>query len=365
MSDSEKTQQYSTWGDKLLQHTDVLYKIQKEKQYTPITIQLALCEVCDSDCPFCSVAGRPMKSAMSFDEVCNVLEKFKKLGAKSIEITGGGNPLLYRDKKASKNINDVIAKAHELGFNIGIITNTEKIERHLNSSVYDMINWIRISLIKLDEGKNPEDYDFGTFPRERMGLSYIIYETGGVTDALSRTGKAYKDTDAETIKRIAKVIELNPEMKFVRIAGNCLYKGNNTKIREKYADVIKEIDKLGKFFIKEINDDDGPFNDGCYIGAIRPYIAPHPNGGDYQVYICTSHVLNHRVYDLDYSLGSINDIEEIWKNMSDNYEKRGYPYQIKNNDGKNWCDNCKFCYYKFNNKLLHTVAQEMPDKDFP
>ena len=56
----ELTQKYSTWGDKLLQHTDVLYSIQHNKKFQPITIQLSPTEVCSSGCPFCSVAERPL-----------------------------------------------------------------------------------------------------------------------------------------------------------------------------------------------------------------------------------------------------------------------------------------------------------------
>jgi hypothetical protein len=367
MSDNlEKTQKYSTWGDKLLQHTDVLSAIQIHKEFKPITIQLAPCEICDSDCPFCSVAARPLKSYMPFHKIQKMLIDFKKLGAKSVEITGGGNPLLYRDKETKQNINDIVRLCRDLDLKVGIITNTENLERHLDPSVFDMIEWIRISLIKLDEGKNPEDYKFGSFPIERLGFSYIIYEgTNGVPDELSRTKRVYSGTTPETIERIAKLIELNPEIKFVRLAGNCLIKGNNAVIRDQYTDIVAAVDKFDKFFIKDIGEDDGPFDDGCYVGAIRPYIAPHPEGGDYQVYACTSHVLNHRVYELDYSLGSVDNVLDIWKDMSYSYARHGYPYEVKGNGGKAWCDTCKYCYYKFNNKLLHTVAQEMPDKDFP
>ena len=51
--------------------------------------------------------------------------------------------------------------------------------------------------------------------------------------------------------------------------------------------------------------------------------------------------------------------------MSENLKNNLPIYQVKNNCGKNWKETCKFCYYKFNNKLLHTVASEMPDKNFP
>lgn len=364
-SHEELTQLYSTWGDKLLQHADVLYSIQKEKKFKPITIQLAPTEICNSDCPFCSVAGRPLKSLIPFEKIKKLLEDFKTLGAKSVEITGGGNPMLYRDPKSNSNINNIIECAHELGYDVGIITNNHTL-KPIKKENFEKIKWIRISLIQLDEGKNPEDYDFNEFPEEKLGFSYIIYDsTGGVPDELSRTNKPYAGTTVESIQKIAKLVELNKSVKFVRLAGNCLIKGNNQSIKEKWKPIVEEIDKNNKFFIKDIGTDDDAFKHGCYVGLIRPYIAPNPHGGDYQVYICTSHVLNQRTYDMDYSLGSINDVIDIWNRCNENYEKHGYPYQVKNNDGKNWCDTCKYCYYKFNNKLLHTVSNEMPDKNFP
>lgn len=361
----EKTQQYSTWGDKLLQHTDVLYSIQYENTFKPINIQLAPCEVCDSDCPFCSVAGRPLKSYMKWEDVIVTLEAFKRLGAKALEITGGGNPLLYRDKEAKKDINDIISYAANLGYNIGIITNSENLERHLKPAVYSLIDWVRVSLIKLEEGKNPEDYNFGSFPTEKLGLSYIIHEsTGGVPDPMSRTGKPYPGTTAESIQKVAKLIELHPDIKFVRVAGDVLVENYQPEIKKQWGPMLEEMDKHDKVFIKEIHTNEYPYNDGCYVGLIRPYIAPHPDGGDYQVYACTSHVLEKRKYQLDFSLGSIYDIEGIWDRANLNYAKYGYPYEIRGNKGKDWCESCGLCYYNNNNRLLHTVANEMHDRNF-
>lgn len=356
------TQQYSTWGDKLLQHTDVLYSIQYEKTFKPITIQLSPCEACSSGCPFCSVAERPLKSFMPFSDIKKTLEDFKTLGAKSVEITGGGEPLLYRDKQTGDDINSIVEYAFQLGYDIGIITNSSTL-RKIKPEHYDKIKWIRISLIKLDEGVEPEDFDFCNFPHSKMGLSYIIYdETMGTG---TRLGKPYEPTNVETIHRIIRVLNLHPQIKFVRIAGNCLIKGNNSVIRERFKDVIDAIDVNNKIFIKDIGDDDSPYNDGCYVGMTRPYIAPNPYGqGKYQVYACTSHVLNKQNYDLDYALCDIDNIIPTWKKLNEQYKNQGYPYEIKGNCGSNWLDTCKYCYYKFNNKVLHTVAQEMPDKNF-
>lgn len=281
--------------------------------------------------------------------------------------TGGGNPMLYRDKSSipTRNLNDVIDVAYDLGFNIGIITNSHKFKPFLTPERYEKIDWLRISLIKLDEGVEPEQFDLNGFPEDKLGFSYIIYETGGVTDELSRTGRAYVGTTPETIEKIARMVQLYPGAKFVRLAGNCLIKGNNAAVRDHWKPIVDKVDELEKFFIKDIGFDDDPFNDGCYVGAIRPYVAPNPHGDDYQIYICTSHVLNQRTYDLDYSLGSIDDVLGIWDRMSKSYAEKGYPYEIKCNAGKEWKKDCKFCYYKFNNKLLHTVAQDMPDRNFP
>jgi hypothetical protein len=349
-TNEQLTQKFSSWGDKLLQHTDVLYSIQKDKKFKPVTVQIALTEVCNSRCPFCSVAGRPVSSHFPFSDLAKCLRDFKELGAKSVEITGGGNPLLYKDSESGADVNNVIELAFSLGFDIGIITNSCDLKK-ISPQNYDKITWMRVSLIQLDEGKSPEDYHFYGFPIEKLGFSYIIYD----------------GTSEKSIQKILCLVNLHPGIKFVRIAGNCLVKGNNQKIKEKYTNLLSAIDAHHKIFIKDIGENDSPFNDGCYIGAIRPYIAPHPKGigYKYQVYVCTSHVLNDRNYDLDYSLGEVSNVKEIWENMNNSFSQRGFPYEIKKNCGKNWDSSCRFCFYYFNNKLLHSVSQEMPDKNFP
>ena len=90
-----------------------------------------------------------------------------------------------------------IEYANELGFDTGIITNNHTL-KPIKKENFAKINWIRISLIQLDEGKNPEDYDFNDFPKEKLAFSYIIYEsTNGVPDELSRTNKPYEGTTVE------------------------------------------------------------------------------------------------------------------------------------------------------------------------
>lgn len=305
-----------------------------------------------------------MKECMQFEQIKQCLTDFKELGAKSIELTGGGQPTLYRDRETKQNINDIIRLAADLKYDIGIITNDHDL-KILDPVLYNHINWIRVSLIKLDEGIEPEQYTFNNFPLDKMGFSYIIYSEEQ-KDPWYTGSREYKGTTPETIRRIARLVELHPDIKFVRIAGNCLIKGNNAAVSEQYKPIIDEIDKHNKFFIKDIGYKDGPYDGGCYMGLVRPYIAPHPTErNNYQVYICTSHVLNTRTYETDYSLGPVSDIKKIWAECNARYAKGEAPYEVRGNNGKNWCGTCKFCYYQNNNQLLHTVSHEMPDKNFP
>lgn len=333
LSYESQTQNYSTFGDKLLQHTDVLYSIQKAKNFKPITIQLAPTEASDSNCPFCSVANRPVEQKIPFEKIEKGLREFRELGAKSIEITGGGNPLIYRD--GNKNINDVIELAYELGYDIGIITNTEVLKRHIKPENADKIKWIRISLIKLDEGKSPEDYNFEGFDLKKIGFSYIIYE----------------GTTVRSLEKIIELVDLHPDIKFVRVAADCLTEKSIT-IKEDWGDILAKLDKYNKVFIKEINDNFHPFKEGCWVGMIRPYWVW--NG----VYICTSHVLKHRGYHDSWKLCDHDQIKEAWDKMNKRFADGQNPYDIDINS------KCWHCYYFNNNKLLNTVINEMPDKNF-
>jgi hypothetical protein len=334
-----QTQAFSTWGGKLLQHADVLRDIQIERRFRPITVQLAPTERCDSECLFCSVSGRPEDRKIAWDDIVRGLTDFRDLGAKAVELTGGGNPLLYKDGK--RNVNDVIDLAHDLGYEIGVITNSEKLARHIRPENADKLAWIRVSLIKLDEGKAPEDFDFNGFPVSKLAFSYIVY---------NGDGKKLGTTPA-TIERIARLVELNPEIKFVRIAPDCLTDDSLT-IKEKWGDVVAALDKHGKFFIKEINEDYHPFDGGCWVGMLRPYWV-HDG-----VYVCTSHVLKHRTYHPTWKLCGHDDIAATWGRMNERFAAGLPPYDI---DVKG---ECWHCYYSNNNEILSAVINPLPDRNF-
>jgi len=333
ISYEQQTQDFSTFGDKLLQHTDTLFSIQQNRVFKPITIQLAPTESCDSNCSFCSVAGRDITQKIPFEKIKKGLQEFKVLGAKALEITGGGNPLLYRDGEYT--IEDVICFAYSIGYKIGVITNSANLSKYISPACAEYISWVRISLIKLDEGLGIEDYNFNPLPEVKIGLSYIIYEK----------------TTSDTIKKIAQLVEMHPSIKFVRVAADCLTE-DSLKIKEDWGDIIETLDNYKKFFIKEINDNFHPYSQGCWVGMIRPYWVW--NG----VYICTSHVLKHRNYDETFKLCDCDNILTTWNAMNGRFAAGGNPYDI------DISKECWHCYYYSNNKILSSVIREMPDKEF-
>jgi len=320
------TQMYSTFGDKLLQHTDVLYSIQNSKEFKPITIQLAPTEVCDLNCNYCSVSNREKTKSIPIEIVRQGLINFRALGAKSIEITGGGNPLLY------PYINRTIYMANALYLDIGIITNSINPTKYLDSSSIDLIKWIRISMSAIDFNLDAK-FELGNIPKEKLGLSYIIN----------------KKTTEKTIEKISEIAS-KYDVKFVRLAPDCLDDDSLT-INEKWNDIINKYNSNGKIFLKEINDNFYPYPDICYIGLIRPYWTYSG------VYICSSHVLKTRKYENEWKMCNIDNIFEFYNEANQRFKSGFPPYNIDINK-------CYHCYYFNNNKILHSVSSELPDRNF-
>lgn len=293
---------------------------------------------------------------MPWETLVECLWAFADLGARALEITGGGNPLLYR--RDGKTINDIVEIGHWLGLAVGIITNARSLAV-LTPETRERLSWVRVSLIGLDE-PNPAEYDFGPGLEGKLGVSYIV-NTGDDTNPLDKRGR-YGLTTPATIERIAALLEANPHIRFCRIAGNCLRKGNNARVR---ADWLEAVDRHERMFVKDIGDADDPHPSFCGIGAFRPYVAADPNGDGYRVYACTSHVLHARTYAETHSLCRVEDIRETWAKMGRDFEETGHPYRVAGQcGGYDQIPACRACYYAAPNRLLEAVAHRGPDWQF-
>lgn len=332
MDYKEKSEHFSAGRAKLLSNADVLNRIQNEKKYTPITVQIAPTEACSLKCEFCSVANRNKAGKIPFKTIITGLQKFALLGAKSVEITGGGDPLLYKDR--GFDINSIVDLAYGIGLSVGIITAQASLEKYILSAQAKKIDWLRVSLSGLDQGRTPENYSFYPLHDSQIALSYITNNK----------------TTEKTIEQINKIVEKHKEIKFVRIAPDCLT-DDSTTMNRMWEQQIKEKDKYNKMFIKQIGTNYKPFPLSCQVGATRPYWT---HAG---VFICTSHVLINRQYDMRYQLCDAENITQAWTAMNQNLETGKPPYPID-------VDRCGHCYYHDSNEVLHYVANQTEDRDF-
>ena len=164
---------YVSSGYKFFAHQEAMKNLQNGKGQA-ITTHLMLTDICNAKCAFCSVASRPGDS-LAFDDIMAYLDILLRYGLKSVILSGGGNPILYKCKKTGKNFNHVVDAIHAKGLEIGLITNgmplksypyqtgeasdgqTEGVMRRSWTTVrpetLDKLTWIRISMAGLDHAE--------------------------------------------------------------------------------------------------------------------------------------------------------------------------------------------------------------------
>jgi hypothetical protein len=328
----KESQEHSTLGDKMLQHTEVLYSIQKKKKWKPITFQLCPTGICDFNCNFCSVGHRDKTISIPFKTIIKGLKDFRKLGAKALEITGGGNPLLY------PKINEVIKIAHNLGYDIGMICNSINPGKFLTRESASYLTWYRCSISAHHNLKNFNYtmYDLSIIPEGILSFSYVINT----------------HTTKEILLDIINLVKTRPDAKFVRICPDYLDNEMIKTFKSKWAPMVEKLDKDGKFFFKELIANCEAYLSLCEIGMIRPYICE-----DGYVYMCSSFVLRKRKLEPQYRLCHLKDIKKFYKEANKRFKKGELPYIAPIKE-------CWHCQLGSNNQFLHNVIRKFEDCNF-
>lgn len=261
LNDSKiKLRTFTSTGDKLLRHGDTLAKLNKGIP-TPISLQLAPEEKCTLDCKFCSVMNREYKYSFDWIKLQDALDRFFKLGVQTVEITGGGDPLLY------PQINELVAYCLEAGKKVGMITNGIGINKRLDLKLQAKMSWLRISANTLDY-RDHLDLPSNFNPEGNLGFSYCWTENLSTKAQLLRV-KEYAD---------------NNNVKYIRLVPNCL--DSNEDMVNKWDPLLKPLsDEIGHpVFYQPKNFASPP---ECYIGYVKPFLY-----ADEYIYPCSSTVLN-------------------------------------------------------------------------
>lgn len=303
---------------KLLKDTSAIKSINKGI-IPPVHVQFIPTNKCNLNCPFCSCADRDKNKVALYSDVKKMVNRLKKLGTKSVTITGGGEPLMHPD------INKIINYFYSRGIKVGLVTNGLLIDR---LTAGKQITWCRIS--NGDDRKFTESY--------KAKLLAKVKEFPNVDWAFSHVLSRKPNTE-----EIENIVQFANDNKFthVRVVAD-LYDTANVPI-EDLKKQLKVDDKLVIYQGRKEPEHGGD----CYICYIKPLIS-----ADMKVYACcgVQYALKDSTKELpdELCLGSVWGIEEIIK---------------KSNKPLNG-NICVKCYYMNYNRILKSMLNEVQHAEF-
>ena len=138
------------FNQKVQLQPDQIHQINSNLRPFPITIEIDLTNHCNHRCSFC-VWGEHIstdKSSLIKENLLECIVGMKKLGAKAITFTGGGEPMIH------KNFYEILKRSNEIGFDCGLITNGSVITEKNAELLLKNLNWLRVSM----SGGDKESY---------------------------------------------------------------------------------------------------------------------------------------------------------------------------------------------------------------
>lgn len=246
---------------KLYKHLDTLKGLQ-EGSVVPIMVHMIPTHRCQMECSYCCFKNRKNKKLdMPFEMMKSGVLDFYKLGTRSVELTGGGDPTLY------PHINDTLEFLYGLGVNIGFITNTvdSQLVKH-----WEYCSWVRVSL-------NTLDY-------------YDEMNIGPIRDSGAYISGCYIWNERSTIKTLEQVATFAEKEKIIcRIAPDCITTGAEIeKTIVELREIINWFHGNEYIFLSDFNITTDRPNHDCRIHMIKPCFY-----ADGYVYSCPSTELAH------------------------------------------------------------------------
>ena len=311
--------EFTSTGSKFFAHQTAMEGLRNGKGQ-PITTHVMLTDICNHSCAFCSVQARAGDS-LDFATVTGYLDILLNYDLKSVILSGGGNPILYRCKKTGKNFNDVVDAAYARGLDIGLITNGMPLKPYegdwdLNLEVFthryswltvtprtlDRLTWIRISMSGLDHEEKEVFVPDVDRSKTALGFSYVAHDIydepadphhGKVSrklDLISNKNRAPARTFEERLVQLRKDIQYYTtkfEPRYVRLLPNCL---EPDKIPQR-CHQLEAMARVVNFKVNRevcfVQQKPPKAPKACYLGYVHPVL-----NCDGYVYPCDSCVLN-------------------------------------------------------------------------
>lgn len=270
---AELLQEFTSTGSKLFYHQEAMEALRNGKG-VPVTTHAMITDRCNFKCSFCSVQYRN-GDTLPFSTITGYLDQLLPLGLKSIILSGGGNPILWRDSAAGKDFNDLIDYLHGQGLEIGLITNGMPMKRYpcgrtswktVKPETLDKCTWIRISLSGWDHPQNSIDTPDINPDTTLLGGSYVFHDQYFCPEE-PRHGSVSTEEDlirmsltpVKVVRAMDRLPQLKQQMKdwaehykpgYVRLLPNCLQPDLIQERAELLREIAQELDpKI--FFVQQ------------------------------------------------------------------------------------------------------------------
>jgi Radical SAM superfamily len=305
---------YTSTGSKFFAHEEAMTNLRNGRGQ-PITTHVMLTDICNHSCAFCSVQARAGDSLVAGD-VMEYLGTLKHYGLKSVILSGGGNPILYKCKKTVSDFNSIVTSINRMGLEIGLITNGmplmtfPMVSNHqrqtwktVRPETLDKLTWVRISMAGLDHDEREVYVPDIDHSKTTLGFSYVAHDLyiepadphhGKVSRPLDiLSGDCHRQPNVSFEDRVEWLVEQfkyyvdKYKPSYLRLLPNCLEPPKiepRCKQLQCMADEVNEAAGREVVFV-QYKPPAAP--KACLLGVIHPVL-----NCDGYVYPCDSCVLN-------------------------------------------------------------------------
>lgn len=309
-----KLQNFTSTGGKLLHHTNVVQKLSESRMAMPVSLQVAPTSRCQLKCVFCSNVNRDKHEDLDPDLLMSFIFRMEWFGLKTVEWTGGGDPLMY------KHLESMIHYCADMGLQQGLITNGKLLAKR-SSDILNKLHWIRVSMNTLDY---QESLSLPVI-KGTLGFSYVMNEktNQSILYALSQHVRRYRPA-------------------YVRIVPNCQLTHYEQEMNNKtYGSMVAS---WGDPYFYQPKTFNTPKH--CYWGYFKPFLLH-----DGWVYPCSSVVLNdeaERSFHAKYRWEKAEVFEVVYKNKI-------APFRT---------DQCDSCVFSAQNDQIESILNPTGHENF-
>lgn len=292
---------FTSTGAKFFAHQEAM-SLLRDGRGKPIVTHVMLTDVCNHTCAFCSVQARAGDS-LSFDVITSYLETLLSYGLKAVILSGGGNPILY--KNGGKDFNAVVDWISSKGLDIGLITNGMKLRDFggrkswysVSPETLDKLTWVRISMSGFDHEERKVYVPDIDPSKTVLGFSYVGHDIYVEPEdpyhgKVSTRADLLSDDRAPDFPFEFRIPKLTQQIsdyvniyrpRYVRLLPNCLEPDLIPRRCAQLQDMANAIDPSVVFV--QYKPPKAP--KACYLGYVHPVL-----NCDGYVYPCDSCVLN-------------------------------------------------------------------------